>query len=90
VANDNDPRQQALYALGNALKGQQYTVKHGGGDPQIDIVGDGGKLLTVACASRGSDGGRLWFFETPGIPLAEADNIPDAIVSLKSRLSSGG
>ena len=40
----------------------------------------------VSCRPRPDDGGRLWFFDGDGNPIAEADHLTDTVVHLGGTL----
>src|SRR5262245_46996284 len=42
---------------------------------------------TITCRKRTDDGGRLWFWNSSGKPIAEADRIVDAALIIRSDLS---
>ena len=88
AARDHDLRHTAIYRLAAQLRGAGFTVTVNPDDPQLDVSSDGRKVMTVTCGRRASDGGRLWYFEPPGEPLAEADHPYDAVVAVKGRANS--
>ncbi|MFA1545393.1 hypothetical protein [Actinomadura chokoriensis] len=57
----------------------------------IAPVSDGPRLSdVVTCRPRLEDDGRLWFFDHRGEPIAEADNVTDAVVHLGGTLRRVG
>jgi hypothetical protein len=43
---------------------------------------------TLTCRPHTGDGGRLWFFTLSQQPVAEADNLTDALVWIKGHLGT--
>ncbi|WP_131738577.1 hypothetical protein [Actinomadura roseirufa] len=43
---------------------------------------------TITCKRREDDGGRLWFFTSWGEPIAEADRVVDAALSVATTLGA--
>lgn len=86
---EDDPRRVAIWRLQQATeRGLAAKVAKSGlvlvitGNPEA-----GTRTLTVRCAPRQADGGRLWFWLAPGPgrgakPLIEADNLADAVVHI--------
>jgi hypothetical protein len=76
-----------LVALGEPLK-SRFDVELTG--DELVIVCDRsrpGNSVTITCACRSDDGGRLWFFGAGGDPIAEADHIADTIVTITGYLA---
>lgn len=82
----SDERTARLAALREALVGQRFNA---------DLIGDyhlkvsSQKTpdieLSVSCRPRASDGGRLWFTDSEGRPIAEAadEHLMNAVVGIK-------
>ncbi|MGH3390556.1 MAG: hypothetical protein ACRDOO_16950 [Actinomadura sp.] len=47
-------------------------------------------VRTITCRPRPDDAGRLWFFTGTGTPIAEADRIFEAAVTIRGLLTPAG
>jgi hypothetical protein len=80
-----DPMVARLAALAAHLKAHEIPAE---AVSDALMVRSGGAEIVVVCAPYPADAGRLWFFAEPGrAPLAEADQVMNAVVALKGRLA---
>lgn len=82
--------QDRLEALSVHLKAHGYQVEP---VPHCLLVSNpdvAGPITesTVTCRPHDGDGGRLWFFTLSRQPIAEADDLTDALVWIKGHLGA--
>jgi hypothetical protein len=76
-----------LYALGarlNGIAGVDATLR----DSTLTVT-RGDRTERVTCSPRPSDGDRLWFWDAERKPIAEAEHVIDAAVTVNGRLQGG-
>lgn len=77
-----------LFELAQHLDLHGYNVTRA--EDHIIVRHPGGELaLSIRCAPRASDSGRLWFVADAGTPIAEAEQVINAAMVIKGHLSSG-
>jgi hypothetical protein len=79
-----------LYQLREALAAKEITA--GLSNYVVTVYDSAGDLPRVVemvtCRGRVTDGGKAWFWDSKGRPLAEADRITDAVVAIMGNLGS--
>lgn len=86
VASEMDARTARLAALRETLIGQQFNADLiGGHHLRVSSQRTPDIELSVSCRPRASDGGRLWFTDSEGRPIAEAadEHLMNAVVGIK-------
>jgi hypothetical protein len=76
-----------LYALGahlNGIAGLDAVLRD-----NVLTVTRGDRTERITCAPRPSDFDRPWFWDSQRKPVAEADRIIDASVTINGRLQGG-
>jgi hypothetical protein len=56
-------------------------------NPQIAGCCSAHAADTITCRPRTDDGGRMWFWTSWGAPIAEAHQIPDAALIIRTNLA---
>ncbi|MCW2913201.1 MAG: hypothetical protein JWN52_1269 [Actinomycetia bacterium] len=82
-----DPRKSRLAALAVLLSGHSYVAEVHMLHLLAYTEARPGTVVEVWCASRVSDGDRLWFSFAGGDPICEADDLTGAVVAVKGALS---
>lgn len=69
-----------LTANGLVVSEPETTANCSGAAPENQRIWD-----TITCRQRDVDGGCLWFFDSAGEPITEADYVVDAVVVIVGR-----
>ncbi|WP_433227941.1 hypothetical protein [Actinomadura formosensis] len=89
--NALDLPERRLAALGTHLSARGYRIDFLGTRLKVSNVHDSECCAqrlsdTVTCRARQDDGGRWWYFTSWGEPIAPADRVTDAAVSIQGYL----